>query len=282
MSRRRFLHIEAPRPGKDAENAANATSPRFEELATMGAEPSPAILTGHEDPTSNGAETALLALGTVERPASRPGTAFPEDLEHNARLESAGHRSRTHDRFAPAPPPLAVAERSHESLPFQRCADCGVDSNRFAPHCQHCGADLGTGAQRAFQAQVFAQHREATEREAVHSAEFARAQAELAQQEAEARRAYAEALARSTGARERARLSMEEDPQRSPGRWLLARIPAGWHKRVILGVLGLLATVLLIALAFPKSGLRGPAFLLIGICVSLFLPNRRRWPRRWW
>jgi hypothetical protein len=112
------------------------------------------------------------------------------------------------DRFRDPPPPsgLELAAPPDGEQPFLRCRRCEADSARDARICSHCGVDLRTDDQRAFNARLWAERRrEADEAERVNArvrAETDRARSELAH----ARLEMAARLAREVGERERARL----------------------------------------------------------------------------
>lgn len=149
-------------------------------------------------------------------PASRdqtPGTegrfeALEEraDPGADAKRVADGHL----DRFRPAPArALDVAPTAEGELPFLRCASCQTDHNRSATSCSNCGADLRTGEQRAFNARLAEERREQSAVEAAQLAERERARSEADDDDAKARRAMAEALAREVGDAERRRLDAE-------------------------------------------------------------------------
>lgn len=114
------------------------------------------------------------------------------------------------DRFRPAAErELDVAPPVEGELPFIRCASCQMDHNRAATRCSHCGADLGTGEQRAFNARLAEERRAQAAVEAAQVAELERARREAGDEAAKAKRAYAETLAREVGDQERRRLDAE-------------------------------------------------------------------------
>jgi len=102
--------------------------------------------------------------------------------------------------------PLEIAPEQEGELPFLRCAACQMDHNRTATTCTVCGADLRTEEQRAFNAALAAERRSQAAVEQAQVAELERAQREAGEEEARARQAMGEALAREVGDAERRRL----------------------------------------------------------------------------
>lgn len=127
------------------------------------------------------------------------------------------------DRFrAPPDRPPELAPSAAGEQPFLRCARCEADNARHAERCTHCGAELRTGEQRAFNDRLWAARREeaaALERENLSRLAEARQAEEAA---ARARREAAELLAREVGRRERERLDREGGPPDWPWGRLLA------------------------------------------------------------
>ncbi len=81
--------------------------------------------------------------------------------------------------------PLALAEEEAPGVDFPRCFQCEAENGRFSQYCTHCGADLHSAEQRAYNAKL-QQDRQAAE--AQHQAEVealsqARQQAELERQQ---------------------------------------------------------------------------------------------------
>jgi hypothetical protein len=115
------------------------------------------------------------------------------------------------DRFRPAAErPLEVAPAQEEgALPFIRCASCQMDHNRAAAFCNHCGADLRTEVQRAFNASLAAERRAQSATEAAEVEAYRRGRAEAESEAAKARRAMGELMAREVGNAERRRLDAE-------------------------------------------------------------------------
>ncbi len=127
------------------------------------------------------------------------------------------------DRFRPPPDrPPELAPSAAGEQPFLRCARCEADNARHAERCGHCGAELRTEEQRAFNERLWAARREEAagqERENLARLEAARRADEAA---ARARREAAELLAREVGRRERERLDREEGSSGWPWGLLLA------------------------------------------------------------
>lgn len=171
------------------------------------------------------AEDRYKRFRHLERPR-QPGEAGARDQSPGTegRFESLEERkppdaaAPTHarvaeghlDRFRPAAErELDVAPSVEDELPFIRCASCQMDHNRAATRCSHCGADLGTGEQRAFNARLAEERRAQAAVEAAQVAELERARREAGDEAARAKRAYAETLAREVGDQERRRLDAE-------------------------------------------------------------------------
>lgn len=210
---------------------------------------------------------------------STPGTEgrFGSLEERRAGAEAGPPVANGHlDRFRPAPEPmldLAPGVADGE-LPFVRCAACQMDHSRAAAICAHCGADLGTEEQRAFNARLAEERRAQGAVEAAQVAELERAQRAAIDEAAKAKRAMAEALAREVGDAERRRLDAEglggfgSAPRGwgSGGRgWGSLGSGAGWRGggaggrwgtlgRGALGVLGVLGWILMMIL---RALLRG-------------------------
>jgi hypothetical protein len=272
--RRRFAQIERPRaPGAGPPDASPGTDGRFGALEEPAATPAPR------------AAPATPAAGPLDGPA-------------------AGSVARGHtDRFRPAAErPLEVDDRAPASQPFVRCARCETDSSRYAARCSTCGEPLDTDEQRAFNERLWAGRRAQAEAEAVDQAAREAALEQARRDEAAARRALAEGMAREVGDRERRRLEGEVygEPTFGPtgsgerwgeGRWggpsgdpygprlpvgfrLLAALPKGWG--VAAGV-GALALIALLFLVHTTAGLLAALAL-----ASLFTPGHwRRRLRRW-
>jgi hypothetical protein len=114
------------------------------------------------------------------------------------------------ERFRPAAErPLEIAPELEGELPFIRCAGCQMDHNRTATTCTVCGADLRTEEQRAFNTALAAERRSQAAAERSQRSELERAQREAGAEEARAKQAMGEAIAREVGDAERRRLDSE-------------------------------------------------------------------------
>jgi ribosomal protein L37E len=251
--RRRFSHLEGPRPARPDADAPERSGVSVERIAG------------------------------VERPgAGAPSAARGARTPTGAQLE----------RFDPEPEPVIELADTDGRRPFTRCRRCGMDSNVFVTVCAGCGVGLDTAEQRAFDERFWSERAVAEERQAQAAAERealrARADAELA----EARRAMGESLAREVGERERRRLGGGWGPDGyqdgfdgTPlGLRLLRRISdPRWQWAALAG--GLAVILGLIAhgyLASPRH--RGPTLGLgLALLFALVVPwtGRSRW-RRWW
>jgi hypothetical protein len=141
-----------------------------------------------------------------------PGTSGRfESMEERKPAANPGPVSEGHlDRFRPAAErPLEIATAEQGELPFIRCASCQMDHNRAAALCTHCGADLRTEEQRAFNARLAVERAAQASVEAAQVAELERAQREAGEEAAQAKRQMAEMLAREVGDAERRRLDAE-------------------------------------------------------------------------
>jgi hypothetical protein len=167
------------------------------------------------------AEDKFNRFRHLERPRA-PGGPAPRDqspgteqrFEALERQREGGGDPRVAgghlERFRPAAErPLEVAPAPADELPFIRCASCQMDHNRTATACSNCGADLGTEAQRAFNARLAAERRAQGAIEAAQVAELERGRREAEDEAAKAKRAMAETLARDVGEAERRRLDAE-------------------------------------------------------------------------
>jgi hypothetical protein len=137
------------------------------------------------------------AAGAQERPAS--GERF-QALETSAAIPDL--HSGALERFAPpTEPALELAPRS-EAQPFVRCPRCGVDAWTGARRCQ-CGGPLDTPEVQAFNAELWARHRE---EQAASEEQLRRTRTEEiegARRLHEARQALGEEIAREVATRER-------------------------------------------------------------------------------
>jgi hypothetical protein len=244
--RERFLKLERERP-------AGASSPdplpeegRFEQMG--GDRPAPSV------------------------PAPRPG---PPSIP-----------SSSTDRFRPAAErPLEVAEERPGAQPFTRCFTCETDNSVHATHCSHCGVELDTPAQRAFNEKLWARRQAEAEAERREVADLQKAREEQAAEQARMKREVAIEMAR----RERDRLDDElpdgpfgQGPVARPGAdtagmRLLRRIPGtGWRIAAALVVFGIPLLLLLFGRGLPQL----VGMLALAAVVTLFSPGRRR-TRRW-
>ena len=272
--RRRFQQIERPRPpGEQAPDASPGTDARFE------------------------------AVVRPDEPAAPGPGAVPDGGDGGRAARSApGVASGYTDRFRPAAEPvLQVDDLGEASQPFIRCCRCETDCSRYVARCTTCGASLDTDEQRAFNQRLWAARRATAAVEEEAAAAHRAALDAAAAEEALARRALGEAMAREVGDRERARLDAAEGsgfgwPAGGDGGWASggsggasdgwsggdAWTPAGirllrlipdprW--RVAAGV-GAVALAALLFLAKPAVGLSAAVVL-----VGLFVPSGR-W-RRW-
>jgi len=267
--RRRFSQIERPRgAGGEPIDASPGTGTRFGALEEPAPPPAAGAGPGEGDPLADPAGAAA----------------------------ARGHT----DRFRPAAErPLEVEDRAAAVQPFVRCARCETDSSRFAARCTTCGEPLDTDEQRAFNERLWAERRAVADAEAGASAAREAALARAREEEAAARRALAEDLAREVGERERRRLDGEPTFGPPSGGWgdgerwggggwggalgggtpiglrLLGALPSPWGVVAGLGAVALAAGLYLVR---PVAGLVAGVVL-----VSLFTPPGWRWRRRrWW
>jgi hypothetical protein len=137
---------------------------------------------------------------TEERIAGveRPGQARGPTPQHRTGADL--------QRFGPEPEPKLELVDSEGRRPFTRCHRCGADSNVFATICEGCGLSLDTPAQRDFDERFWIARQAEAEREARHDAERRELQARATTEDARARQAMGEAMAREVGESERRRL----------------------------------------------------------------------------
>jgi hypothetical protein len=282
--RRRFSQIERPRGAAEPPDAAPGTGTRFGAL---------------EEPAPPAPEAAPPPPAPSADPLGEPSGA-PVARGHTDRFRPAAER------------PLEVDDRAEASQPFVRCARCETDSSRYAARCSTCGEPLDTDEQRAFNARLWAERRAIADAEAGARAEREASLEQARQEEAVARRALAEDLAREVGQRERRRLDGDVfgeptfgpppgglggpgDPSGWGGglgggeRWgsggllgpgtpigfrLLSALPRGWGVAAAVGAVALAAGLYLVR---PAAGL-----VVAVVVVSLFTPSRWRWRRRRW
>jgi len=133
-------------------------------------------------------------IEAMERPR-RPAGAAPHPRS-GASLE----------RFGPEPEPTLELVEADGRRPFIRCRRCGMDSNVFATACQGCGVSLDTPEQHDFDERFWTARQAMAEREARQEAERGELKARAEAEDARARRAMGEAIAREVGESERRRL----------------------------------------------------------------------------
>lgn len=194
----------------------------------------------------------------------------------------------------PAPPSHAMPERfgdapaggaalrvrePDEGQPFVRCASCRADGHVTSVVCSHCGADLSTREQRAYNESVWRQQQaeRAEQREQLAKQEAARAQAD--REAAEAHRRLDEMIDRSRSRYSRSWGDHRPDPvaeaARALGAWLGAWLRRAVPERrqwIALVVLAGVALVGLVA-AFPWPAWRVLGFL--GLAAAVFGWHRR-------
>jgi len=149
------------------------------------------------------AEGTEERIAAVERPG--PGPAGPARHQTGASLE----------RFGPEPDPGIELVETDGRRPFIRCRRCCTDNNVFATSCQGCGLSLDTPEQREFDERFFAAREAEGERERRAEAERQELKARALAEEAHARRAMGEAIAREVGESERRRLDGWWGPDRA-------------------------------------------------------------------
>ena len=261
----RFDHLERRRVARDDPAAPPSSSPRADRFEA------------------------------VERPATAPGATPAPRLTPatGARLE----------RFGPEPDPVLELADVDGQQPFTRCAHCATDSHAFATACSGCGARLDTEDQRAFNERLWASRQAEAAREEAASAARRALQARDDVDEARARRALAEEMAREVGERERRRLDADRggwsgdwgDGLGRRGGWsgaydptplglrLLRLLPGpGWQ--LAGGALAVVTVLGLVALGF--SGLlhrrSGPLLGVAAFLAFALLAPPGRFSRRWW
>jgi hypothetical protein len=223
----------------------------------------------------------------VERPAGGAPVAAPRT---GARLE----------RFGPDADPVLELVDTDGRRPFTRCLRCGMDSNVLATECPGCAARLDTEAQRAFDERFWAARQAEAAREAAAEAERRAIQERALAEDARARRALGETLAREVGAQERRRLDAAEGRpwgglggRTWGGGWsgaydptplgvrLLRLLPPPW--RVPAGALAAVAVVGLVGAGLlGVGGARGPLLGVGAFLALLLLAPPRRLSRWWW
>lgn len=333
MKRDRFRHIEAPRPvreparpsgegplaGRPLGSTPPPASGRFAAVeAPVRPPPSPAPaplspvpsspshaqppeltepeMLSPDHPAAGTPDRSLFAMPPQREPA---GLHVPHGRAPDTLFAPPGSAAATptQARFNPAPPPIALDERDEDTLPFRRCADCGVDSNRFATHCLQCDADLTTPTQLAFQRQVAQGVRERQAREAEEAEQLRRESEERSQSLTAARRTFHEQLASQERRRIETELNRGESgwsDDRSLGDLLLSLLPLRFRRPIKWGLIGLAALVSLwnFVLRDQVTARATGSFLLLSFvpvaAAVLFLPlswlglltgRHRRW---WW
>jgi hypothetical protein len=225
-------------------------------------------------PEPSGASSGRIAAVEPSHAGARPPAALPT----GASLP----------RFDPEPEPTLELADTGARRPFTRCARCGTDSNAFLTACQGCGAPLDSAAQRAFDARFWAERdaQAAAEARAEQALEAGRDRARA--EEAAARQAMGEALAREVGDAERRRLDWSVGGARLGGAYdptplglrLLRALPdARWRWGVAAGLAAVLGGLVLHgALSQPHR-----ATLPIGLALLVLLAvpggRRGRWGR---
>lgn len=119
----------------------------------------------------------------------------------------------------PSPVPASAAERFRSAegsglaldpapegeQPFLRCAACEADNARHQARCDHCGADLTTAEQRAYNERLWAARKRESQEEQRACAALGEARRKAEAETASAKRALGELLAEEILERERAR-----------------------------------------------------------------------------
>jgi hypothetical protein len=215
----------------------------------------------------------------VERSREPPGTT-EERISGVENPADAGSAPRTRtgarlERFGPEPEPRLELVEEEGRRPFIRCRRCGMDSNVFATECQGCGVSLDTPEQHEFDERFWTARQAEAEKVAREATERRKLQARAEAEDARARRAMGEAIAREAGESERRRLDAWMGAGGSSGEWsplglrLMRRLfpDARWHiptvalsaglaaalagygihaHSVVLGAIGAVALVLLL------------------------------------
>lgn len=217
------------------------------------------------------------AAGAQGRPSRFEAVEQP-----GAKMPEASSSAATAGRFQDPAPSLDVESSGSARMPFIRCARCETDHGAHATRCQHCGADLDSPEQRAFNEELWRRRLEEKEREdaAVEALRQARAEADAAA--SLQRREAAALLAREVAAATRRRLDAEDDEDaarswtRREGRALdlvtewVRRSPTRARWAVLAGVVAVLA----ILLAAPGTRVLGIAAAAIGAVALLRIALR--------
>ena len=252
----------------------------------------------------------LDRFGRLEA-ARRPGGAAPP-AAGSSRLEArfrSGPKAATGDADAPPPvgsqrrsggqparfetpaaeePPLRVLDVEN-SQPFVRCAECYGDGHATSVRCQHCGSDLTTREQRAFNETLWKRRlqEKADEDREVGRLRAAREEADREMAEAFRLRATLEQdLERRMALGLRLEIGDQEvNPLREPGRragraiggWLRRTFPNRSGRIVFLCSLGALAAVLVAVSPVARWLFYGGIVLaLLASFASLELRGGRR------
>lgn len=217
----------------------------------------------------DGAAEGAARSGRFDAVEERAAHATPQ-LATGAQLE----------RFAPGSrqePALELASRAGDARPFTRCARCEMDHGLHALVCAHCGERLDTPGVEAYNARLWADRQAATARDAAAGEALRTEQERAREDDARARRALAESLAREVGDRERRRLGVAAGgPETALGAVLLRALPdRRWKVAAACAagaaVLGLLGGGL--AARSPTVALAG---LVLGIALAVPTGRRRR------
>ncbi len=168
-------------------------------------------------------------------------------------------------------------DTAEDGLPFHRCRLCGADSQRGSAACEHCGADLRTADQAAFDGRLLEEERDGQRREAEAAR---RALTSPPEGITSAQQALAQAFA--------AQFAEEREARRPPGSRWLRRLRWPWRVAIAGALLGFAALAL--ALGRSRPGWR-LGFLLEGLlAATLFTPlgfwgkkvSRPFMPSDWW
>jgi hypothetical protein len=249
---RRFLHLERPRPADAGKGEGEGDLPS----------PGGGRFEGVERPR-----------GDVSAPVGAPP-----------------HTGAQLDRFGPEPEPPIELVDTERTRPFTRCMRCGADSNFAATECAACGASLDAPEQREWSERFWAERQAEAERETRAEAERRELAARAEADEARARRAVAEELARQVGELERRRLEADEGggglglgrDARPLGLRLLRLIPdARWRLAAGIACAALVLGLVVNGLGALGHRQRSASFAVgLVLLVVLALPAGV-WRRRW-
>jgi hypothetical protein len=222
----------------------------------------------------DGATADAARFEALERPAAGPG---PEPAGTGARLE----------RFGAEPEPrIELADPEQGAPRFAPCLRCGTENGAFATRCAGCDADLDTPEQRASDEERWARRQAEARQEEAATVERRAALDRDAAEEAAARRALGETLAREVGRMERLRISREERAAGWGGGWgaggdaapvglRLLRLVESPARRVAIAAaaIGLPAALLLVPI--PAVRAAGAVGLLLVAVLALPFPDGR-------